>query len=69
MPLLAGKLSRSSLLGAMVGVVLIVTFERHYPSLRDWLLSEPNAIRHRAMLLFWLAAAGVSATKVPPSRR
>ena len=47
--------------GALVGVLLIVGFERYRSPLRDWLLSEPEQLAHRLRLLFLLSAVSVSA--------
>ena len=46
--------------GALVGVLLIVGFERYRSPLRDWLLSEPEQLAHRLRLLFLLSAVSVS---------
>jgi hypothetical protein len=52
---------RLVILGALVGTVLIIGFERYRTPLRDWLLSEPDAMAHRVKLVFLLSAAVLSA--------
>ena len=47
--------------GALVGALLIIGFERYRSPLRDWLLSEPEQLAHRLRLLFLLSAVSVSA--------
>src|SRR5574341_1091413 len=49
------------ILGALVGSLLIVGFERYSMPFRDWLLSEPGDLSHRLRLGFFLAAAFLSA--------
>jgi len=49
------------ILGALVGSLLIVGFERHRAPLREWLLSEPAEFAYRVKLLFLLSAAALSA--------
>ena len=41
------------MLGALVGALLIVGFERYRMSLGDWLLSEPGELAHRVKLVFF----------------
>jgi hypothetical protein len=48
-------------LSALVGTVLIIGFERYRTPLRDWLVSEPEAMAHRVNLVFLLSAAVLSA--------
>ena len=50
--------------GAFVGAVLIVGFERYRAPLLDWLLSEPDELAARVMVVFLLAAALLSAPLV-----
>ncbi len=52
------------ILGALVGTLLIVGFERYRTPLRDWLLSEPGEMAHRVKLVFLLSAAVLSAPLV-----
>jgi hypothetical protein len=52
------------MLGALVGALLIVGFERYRMSLGDWLLSEPGELAHRVKLVFLLFAAVLSAPLV-----
>jgi hypothetical protein len=52
---------RFFVLGAVVGTVLIVGFERYRTPLRDWLLAEPQAIANRVKLVFLLSAVVLSA--------
>jgi hypothetical protein len=48
------------ILGALVGSLLIVGYERYSMPFRDWLLSEPGDLSHRLRLGFFLAAAFLS---------
>jgi hypothetical protein len=49
------------IVSALVGTVLIAGFEHYRTPLRDWLGSEPGDLTHRATLVFFLAAAVLSA--------
>ena len=51
-------------LGAVVGALLILGFERYRTPLRDWLLSEPGELGYRVRLVFFLSAAVLSAPLV-----
>ena len=42
--------------GAFVGTLLIVAFERYRIPLRDWVLAEPGATAQRVRLVFLLLA-------------
>jgi len=48
-------------IGALVGSLLIVGFERYRAPLREWVLPEPEQLVHRLKLLFLLSAVAVSA--------
>jgi hypothetical protein len=52
------------MLGALVGTLLIVGFERYRTPLRDWFFSEPRELVHRAKLVFLLSATVLSAPLV-----
>lgn len=52
------------MLGALVGTLLLVGFERYRTPLRDWLLSEPGELAHRVRLVFLLSATVLSAPLV-----
>ena len=47
--------------GAIVGALLIVGFERYRLPLRDWILSEPEQLAHRLRCLWLLCAVLLSA--------
>jgi len=51
-------------LGALVGALLIVGFERYRIPFQDWLLSGPGASAHRVKLVFLLSATALSAPPV-----
>jgi hypothetical protein len=55
------KALRLVILGALIGMLLIVGFERYGTLFRDWLLSDPRELSHRLRLGFFLAAALLSA--------
>jgi hypothetical protein len=44
------------IVGAVVGVLLLLAFERYRMPLRDWLLAEPSASAHRITSVFLLLA-------------
>ncbi len=46
---------------ALVGVLLIVSFERYRIPLRDWILADPETSAHRVKSVFLLVAALVLA--------
>jgi hypothetical protein len=48
------------IVGAAIGAVLIIGFERYRVPLRDWLLSESGNPRLRLKLVFFLVATGAS---------
>jgi hypothetical protein len=48
-------------IGALVGALLMVGFERYHTPLRDWILSEPEQSGHRLRIVFLLSAACLSA--------
>jgi hypothetical protein len=52
---------RFVILGALVGTVLIVGFERYRTPVHDWLLSKPEELAHRVKLVFLLSAVVLSA--------
>ena len=52
------------MLGALVGTLLIIGFERYRTPLRDWLLSEPGELVHRVKLVFLLSATVLTAPLV-----
>jgi hypothetical protein len=52
---------RFVILGALIGSVLIVGFERYRTPVRDWLLSKPEELAHRVKLVFLLSAVVLSA--------
>jgi hypothetical protein len=52
---------RFLILGALVGTVLIVGFERYRTPVHDWLLSKPEELAHRVKLVFLLSAVVLSA--------
>lgn len=51
-------------LGAVVGTLLIVGFNRYASSLRDWIESEPSEAPRRLRLVFLLGATLLSAPLV-----
>jgi hypothetical protein len=52
------------MVGAIVGALLIVALERYRTPILDWLLSEPEHLRHRVRLAFLLLAVALSAPLV-----
>ena len=52
---------RFVILGALIGTVLIVGFERYRTPVRDWLLFKPEELAHRVKLVFLLSAVVLSA--------
>jgi hypothetical protein len=51
----------SLVIGAIVGALLIVGFERYRLPLQDWVLSEPEEVAPRLKLLLFLCAGLLSA--------
>lgn len=49
------------IISTLVGTALIFGFEHYRTPLRDWLASEPRDVAHRLTLIFFLAAAVLSA--------
>jgi len=48
------------IIGALVGTLLLVAFERHSVTLREWIASEPEKQAHRVKLIFGVMATAMS---------
>jgi hypothetical protein len=49
------------IVGALVGTLLLVAFERYYSdTLREWIASEPGELAHRVKLVFRVMATAMS---------
>jgi hypothetical protein len=48
------------IVGALVGTLLLIVFERYRATLREWIASEPGELAHRVKLVFRVMATAMS---------